>query len=220
MANDNRMRIDPERFKKMIKSINQPGSPAHGLYFENDDGTPIYSTHPPKHKLQKNRQKDIAEMLGITTANLSRNVNGVSAPSARTLAFFKKYYGVQPEWLCGILREEDKTLWKMAGRILEDSLRIEKILKELLRINGIECVCVEDMDAPTTVTDEDGLTAFGYTVGGVGYTNDEFHRLAVKVRDYVKFEVDHNAPRLRNISGIEKELDASMAHLKPQVPGK
>lgn len=183
MANDNKLKIVPARFQEMIKGLSDLDSLWQGKYFENENGEPLYGKNPPKHKLRKDKQKDIAEMLGMTEANLSRNVRGLATPSANTLEFFRRNYGINPEWLCGI--SNDKTIRNKTEHILQDSLRIDEILKELLSINGFDCISVNYPDAPRT---ED---SFGYSVNGINYTYEDFHKLALKISHFVKFEMLH-----------------------------
>lgn len=91
MAND---KIIKSRFKELIDTAKEKD-----LYFRDKNGCIMYGYKPNKHKLRKDRQKDIAEVLGITEQTFSNNVNGHTSPSHDTLVLLGKHYGVNPQWL-------------------------------------------------------------------------------------------------------------------------
>lgn len=91
-------KIIKERFRDMLKLEKLPDG-YRGEYFLDSDGNPYMSSQSPKHKLKKTVQKDIAEMLHVSVPTLSNNVNGKTSPSAATMAFFEKHYGIDTDYL-------------------------------------------------------------------------------------------------------------------------
>ena len=69
------------------------------------------------------KQVELAEMIGVTTANMSNYVRGKSFPPIDTLAEIAKKLDVSLDWLCGIDRtagesEKPKTYGDLAKVIL------------------------------------------------------------------------------------------------------
>jgi transcriptional regulator with XRE-family HTH domain len=176
MANDKAYKIVPERFEELLEDNK-------GRFFANEKNLPIYSKEPPRHRLKMDKKTDIAEALNIKLVTLSRNIHGVQSASPNTLALIKKFYGVNPDWLCGF--SEDKTVHDKARHLLDNSELIDSIFEELLTLNGIKCVKNEDPD----VTIGDLLDSCGYLIDGVSFGSEELHQIALKVKNYVKFEM-------------------------------
>lgn len=186
MARDNsRKLIIPERFRE-LKTLQNLDEPFKDLYFRNDDGTIARS--PNGDPLRKDRQTDIAFMFGISPVTLSRQAGGKQSPHKETLELFKKHYGINPLWLTG--GSDVKTLGNLVIKIIDRSKKLDSILQELLAINGIDCQEAN----PTGTIGGIGYSLYGSdgrNVNGRYLTADEFHALAVKVSDFLKFEIDH-----------------------------
>ena len=176
------IKIINERFKNILKLENLP-SGYQGEYFTHSDGTPYWSAQPPKHKLKKTVQKDIAEMLDMTVQAFSKNVNGKTTPAAETLSFFKRHYGINPDYLTG--QEDFPTEiseWQqMVQALNEGSKNQETILAAvgvLMKFYGI---------------DYDGKTSPVTKYKGVRFHNWELNKIAMRVFDSIGTELDFMA---------------------------
>lgn len=179
MANDKLYKIIPKRFEEMEKE-------SRGLFFQDENGLPIYSKNPPRHRLRKDVKKDIAELLDISPVTLSRNVHGIQAPSQNTLELLKKHYGINPAWLCDV-NVKDMHITEAVQNFISNAKLIDNIFIELLTLNNIPCEENKDPD----ITIREMMYKNGYTIDGLPIGSEELHDLALKVKHYVKFETEH-----------------------------